>query len=494
MLLPLLLGCPGPLPKGDAARPDIVLISIDSLRADHLSAYGYDRTTSPNLDRLARRGLRFVGARAASPWTLPSHMTMLTGRWPTEHNVVEDDIALAPDVPLVQEALSNAGYTTAGFVSTIYVSGGYGFSRGFGTFKDYGIAEHDNLAHPVRVETLVEDALLLAKEKGSGAPLFLFIHIYDVHYPYLPPTPWDEKFDRVGTPEEMRYHSYRYFQKRPLSAKRMEHQVAQYDEGIAYVDNAIGRLKEAWDDSDRPAYWIVTADHGEEFGERGSWGHAHTLYREALEIPLLVAGPGIEAAVRTERAGTIDLAATIAAMAGVSWPHGPGVDLRGAVPDRTFIAETSRFDSARLSIATQDRRLDLDLTDGQRTVFDLTTDPREEHGSADSAQADALEQQLWPLLGEHWVADGGTVRTLGLLWSGNARVGQSLVGPARFGLYPSDASVYLDASPPFRGVVTAPAAGLLRYEGPRTAVGITLADDTRAQLEALGYLQAEPEE
>ncbi len=490
----LLLGCPGPLPAGDPTRPDIVLVSIDSLRADHLSAYGYTRRTSPNLDRLAKKGLRFEGARAASPWTLPSHMTMLTGLWPTEHHVVEDDIALAPDVPLVQEALATAGYTTAAFVSTIYVSAAYGFARGFDTYQDYGIAERDNLLHPVRVETLVNDALLLAKEKGGGKPLFLFIHIYDVHYPYLPPPPWDEKFDRVGTFAELQYRSYHYFKRRPLGEKRMAHQIAQYDESIAYVDDAIGRLKEAWDDSDRPANWIITADHGEEFGERGSWGHAHTLYREALEIPLLLNGPGIEAAVRTERAGTIDLAATIAAMAGLPWPHGPGVDLRGPVPARTFLAETSRFDSSRLSIATGDRRLDLDLTNGQRTVFDTKADPLEANGRTDTGKADALEAQLWPLLGERWVLDAGTVRTLGQLYSGGTRVGQALPGPARFGVYPPDANVYLDPAPPLRGVLGAPATGPLRYEGPRTAAQITVADETRAQLEALGYTQGTEEE
>lgn len=488
-----LLGCPGPLPEGDPARPDIVLISVDSLRADHLSSYGYARKTTPNLDDLAHDGLRFVGARSASPWTLPSHMTMLTGRWPTDHHVIEDDIALAPDVPLVQEALAGAGYTTAGFVSTIYVSGGYGFARGFSTFKDYGITERDNLAHPVRVETLVDDALLLAKEKGAGKPLFLFIHIYDVHYPYFPPPPWDAKYDPPGTYEELRYRSYRFFQKRPLSKKRMAHQVAQYDESLAYVDHALGRLVDAWDDSDRPAWWIVTADHGEEFGERGSWGHAHTLYREALEIPLLVSGPGIDAAVRTERAGTIDLAPTIAAMAGVPWGAGPGVDLRGAVPERTFLAETSRFDSARLSIASATHRLDLDLTDGHRALYDLAADPDESRPRSDAATTAALEQQLWAALGEPWTADAGAVRTSGYLWSAGRLAGQSLDGPARFGVFPPDATVSLDALPASRGVLDAPAEGPLRYDGPRTATEFTVDATTRAQLEALGYVQG-PEE
>ena len=108
-LVLLLLGCSRPIPAGDPSRPDIVLVSIDSLRPDHLSAYGHDRPTSPALDALAARGLRFTDARSASPWTLPAHLTMLTGLWPTEHQVVEDLLKLPTDVPMVQERLREAG-------------------------------------------------------------------------------------------------------------------------------------------------------------------------------------------------------------------------------------------------------------------------------------------------------------------------------------------------------------------------------------------------
>ncbi len=490
-----LLGCSGaakPLPPGDPGRPDIVLVSVDSLRADHLSAYGYTRATSPNLDRLAEGGLRFEGARASSPWTLPSHMTMLTGRWPTDHDVIEDDLALAPDVPMVQEALAAAGYATAGFVSTIYVSGGYGFARGFSTYDDYDITLRDNLSHPVRAERLVDDAVAYAREQGGGRPVFLFVHIYDVHYPYMPPAPWDTTFDRAGTIDELHYRTYTFFRKNPISQRRFAHIIAQYDESIAYVDHALGRLVETWAGSNRPAYWIVTSDHGEELGERGSWGHAHTLYREALEVPLIVAGPGISGAVRREKAGAVDLAATIAAMAGLPWAHGPGVDLRGPVPPRAFLAETSRFDSARLSIEDGARRLDLDLADGRRTVFELDTDPKEQRPVTGTPDAPRLEKALWEALGDRWVVDAGaTVRTLGHLWSAGVHRGQSLVGPARFGVYPPDAGVFVDASTSARGIVDSPVEGPLRYEGPRHAVKIVLDPETRAQLEALGYVQGE---
>ncbi len=529
-------GC-APLPAGDATRPDIVLVSIDSLRADHVGSYGYTRQTTPNLDALAAEGLRFADARAASPWTLPSHLTMFTGLWPTDHQVVEDTLALAPSVPVVTEALREAGYGTAGFVSTHYVHGRYGFSRGFQSWSDYDIRRRTNLAHDVRVDRLVDDALAWTKAHGDGRPVFLFVHVYDVHYPYFPPEPWDEKFDPPGTPEELRYRSYHYYKKSPLTDERLAHQVAQYDESLAWVDHELGRLVDAWDDSDRAAYWIVTSDHGEELGERGSWGHGQTLHPEALAIPLLVAGPGVAPAVRAEQVGTVDLAATIAAMAGLSWAHGPGVDLRGPVPDRPFYAETSPGDTARVSIRRGDARLDVDLAAGTRALYDLAADPAERQPvRTDDGTAAALEAALFQALGGAWTADAGTVSTDGWVWTPGGAPAKELVGPAVFGLYPPDAQVRLvrateaaaapaapaapaagvvddpvaqpqgasdgaipaeaaapaDPGPPIaraRGTVDAPADGPLRYAGPRNAVSITVDAETRAQLEALGYVK-----
>lgn len=486
----LLAGCP--LPSGDDARPDIVLISIDSLRADHLSSYGHTRETTPHLDDLAEDGLRFTRAQSASPWTLPSHLTMLTGLWPIDHQVVEDDIALSPSIPLVTERLKEAGYATAAFVSTVYVSGGYGFARGFDTYRDYGITEKTNLAHAVRVDRLVEDAKAWVKENGKDKPVFLFLHIYDVHYPYLPPEPWNAKFDPPATEEEMKYRTYKIFQRRPLTKKRMEKVVAQYDESLAWVDDELGKLMSAWWWSRRPAYWIVTADHGEEFGERGSWGHAHTLYREALDIPLIVAGPGIEPAVRDELVGTIDVAPTIGALAGLSFAPSDGVDLRGAVPERTFYAETSRFDSARLSLRKGDRRLDLDLAHGERALYDLRLDAAEKLPLKDAKAEEAFAAELLARLGQPWTADVAPVTTTGWLWSPGGAPQKTLDVPGTFGLYPPDAEVLAEGVRA-RGVLSPPAEGPVRYSGPRTGVPMQLSDETRAQLEALGYVQGDEE-
>ncbi len=489
----LLAGC-GPLPGGDDTRPDIVLISIDSLRADHLGVYGSRRPTSPAIDALSNRGIRFERARAASPWTLPSHSTMFTGLWPTDHQVIEDDRAIGPTVPYVPQVLQAAGWATAGFVSTIYVSDTYGFGRGFDRFEDYGITERDNLAHPIRADRQVNDAVTWVMESGKNKPVFLFLHIYDVHYPYLPPPPFDTRFDRASSdPLEARYRSYRYYQRRPLSNRRMAHQAAQYDESIAWVDSQLARLFDAWDDSRRPVRFIITADHGEELGERGSWGHGHTLYREALEVPLIVSGAGIDPAVRSERAGTIDIAATVAALAGVPWGLGPGLDLRGPIPERPFLAETSRFDSARVSLLEGGHRLDLDLVAQTREVYAITRDPLEKEPLADAPVADALEQALWRALPEPWTVEAGAVRSTGVLYAAGLQVGPTLTGPARFGVYPPDAGVSLDDAASIRGVAGAPSVGALRWEASGAAAPVMLTDTTRAQLEALGYIQGEEE-
>lgn len=502
-VVPLLLlgACARGLPPGDPDRPDILLISIDTLRPDHLGAYGYSRPTSPRIDALAARGLRFDHARAASPWTLPSHMTMFTGLWPTEHQVIEDTLRLSPTVPLITESLHDAGYSTAAFVSTIYVSHLYGFDRGFDRFEDYDISEKENLHHQVRVDRVTADAWAYAQSAPAGKPMFVFLHSYDVHYPYLPPAPFDSRFDRVGTTKEAAYRTYAWFLKHPLTAERLAHQEAQYDEAIAAVDQEIGELVARWEASGRKLTVIVTSDHGEELGERGSWGHGHTLYAEALRIPLVMVGPGITPAVRNETVGTIDIAATIAALAGKSWP-GAGRDLRGDPGTRNFPAETSRFDTNRLSLlegalgggAASGLRLDLDLSNHRRALYDTINDPKERTNLAGSraADADRLERELYESLGESWSLTAGSLTTPGGLWRSAAAVASPLEVAGPFGLWPPDAAVtHTDGAAVTRslGVIDAPTTGPWTYSGAHRSVTIALDDATKAQLEALGYVQ-----
>jgi len=330
------------LPSGDPTRPDIVLLSVDTLRADHLSSYGHSRPTSPFIDSLAAQGQRYTQARSASPWTLPAHTSMMTGQLPTTHLVVDDSLALDPQTRVLPELLSAAGFHTGGFVSTLYVSRVFGFDSGFERFEDFDLhTEKKNLSGQVTMDRVVREALQWWAGLPSGAPVFLFLHTYDAHYAYDPPGAYSRHFDRAPEKGDPKYKNYHHFKKNPLSDEQLEHQRAQYDESIRWIDDQLRWLAESAAISGRQVRFVITSDHGEEFGERGSWGHAHTLYAEQLHIPLIMSGPGLSAQVIDTPVGTQDIAPTLLRWAGVtSGLSADGVDLgpiaAGAPLDRAF--------------------------------------------------------------------------------------------------------------------------------------------------------------
>lgn len=509
--LAALFACSGPVPlqAGDAARPDVLLISIDTLRADHVGAYGYERGTTPRLDALAASGARFSQAWSPSPWTLPSHATMLTGRLPRHHGAIEGDRSIGPGIPRLPAAFRDAGYASIGVVSTLYVSRKFGFDEGFDAFVDFGIDdEKKNLSGEVRAEQVFAEVLRLAREQAPGKPVFAFVHVYDVHYAYEAPSPWDERFDRKTAPGDARYKRYSWYAKHPLAAEQLEHQKAQYDEEIAYVDDQLGAFVDRWRAS-RPAYVAVTADHGEEFGERGSWGHAHTLYPEQLHVPWVVSGPDVPAAVIEGRVGGEDVAASLAGLAHVTFDAGDGTDrspqLRGgpydgARPAARF-AETSRFDTNRVRWHEPPYDLYADLKTGALSLCDLAKDPtcRDDAAHAHPETAFAMEGALFEWLGAPWtVKVAGKAHSDGVFAVWGRRIGTDLqtdVG-ARFLLWPPDAAVtYTDAAGdhgPWRalGGPLPGAADALAYEGASVdGGGVTLDDAQKKALEALGYVQ-----
>jgi arylsulfatase A-like enzyme len=313
----------GTLPAGDPRRPDVILLSIDTLRADHLGAWGYERDTSPFFDELAAGGTRYKNAWAASPWTLPSHTTMLSGLLPPHHGAIEDTVRIGDDIPMVQEMFRHEGYGTGGVVATLFVSSRFGFDRGFDFFYDFDIRGATmNNASTVDAEHVFAWATDWVQQQPEGKPIFLFLHVYDVHYGYNPPAPFNELFDRPVDFGDVRYKDYHHYKKHPLTDEQLAHQTAQYDEEIAYVDQSFRTFVENWR-ATRPAIVVVTSDHGEELGERGSWGHAHTLFPEQLHVPMIINGPGVRRQVISERFGAEDLASTLAGVAGTRWTaHG----------------------------------------------------------------------------------------------------------------------------------------------------------------------------
>ena len=189
MLLGLwFFACSSSIPAGDLKQPDVILVSIDTLRADHLSCYGYERETSPFLDRLAVKGVRFTDARSPSHWTLPTHTTMMTGLHPHRHGVVDDTVQRSSETEMLAELMQKNGYRTAGVVSSLYVSSVFGFDKGFDHFEDFALhTERANLSGQVDAKGVVDAALAWWKKQEEGKPIFLFVHFYDAHYAYEPP-------------------------------------------------------------------------------------------------------------------------------------------------------------------------------------------------------------------------------------------------------------------------------------------------------------------
>lgn len=516
MIIALLSACwstvPDTLPPGDPDRPDIIFVSIDTLRADHLSSYGHSRETSPFLDRLAAEGVRFSQARSASPWTLPAHTTMLTGQLPSTHRVVDDNLSLADSVPVLPALLQEAGYNTGGFVSTLYVSRKFGFERGFDAFNDFGInTERQNLAGGVVAEDVVDAAMGWLAEQPAGEPGFVFLHFYDVHYAYDPPAPYATMFDRAPQGDDLTYKNYFHFKRKLPSEAQFEHQIAQYDESIRYVDAQLERLDALFKASGREVRWVVTSDHGEEFGERGSWGHAHTLYAEQLHVPLIVSGGGLpQGRVVDGWVGSHDLAPTVAAWAGVGEKLRPdGIDLADIIagqapPERIFLAETTRFKTNRLSILSDGLRLEWNLKSNALELFDPGADPKEATDLADERSDDVkrLQAQLVEALGVDWQVDREGMIEL----SGNADKNAFLLTPRgrhiRAGVRPGDCFLVLpyDADVVFKaddGSELGPwraAGGAAPSPGVLTLLRASAADEqvldeaTRLQLEAIGYM------
>jgi arylsulfatase A-like enzyme len=314
------------------ASPNLVLISIDSLRADHLGAYGYARDTSPNLDRLAAEGALFEAALSSSSWTLPTHASMFTGLPQSVHGVDRTGRSLPEAAQTLAEGLAASGYRTLGVWSGPYLHPHFGLAQGFERYErctGYDIAgpedlgpqnrevfhrSHEDITSP-RIVEVVE--AWLAEE--DPRPFFLFVHMWDVHYDYIPPAPYDERFDPGydGSADGRGLADASVLA--GLSPRDREHVVALYDGEIAWTDMHVGKILarlERLGLADRTVV-VVTADHGEEFLEHGSFGHRKALFEESVRVPLVVRGPGVPAGLSVVRpVSTVDLAPTLLELAG----------------------------------------------------------------------------------------------------------------------------------------------------------------------------------
>lgn len=391
-------------------RPNIILISIDTLRADHLGYAGYERATSPHIDRLAREGVVFSHAIASSNWTLPSHASMLTGLHPARHHAVQFAFApLRPDRETVAESLWDIGYETGAFTGGGFVT--FGLDQGFDRFwmPAPGIAKAQSIT-----ETLARAKQWMAARPTT--PFFLFLHTYAVHLPYEPPPPYNLMFDpdysgpyRTGFSAKDNVRVGKH-----PDAATVQRLIALYDGELCHFDAQLGELLSYVRNGgfgDRTCV-VLTADHGEEFNEHGEMFHRRArLFDELLRIPLVVWCPHRYAGGQVVDApvALVDVTPTILDIAGAPLPKnsdGRSLEpaLLGAPLEPAFtISEVDGSLEARTgtvrAVRSATHKLIESSLDGTRAVFDLTADPGESTDIAAQAPAiaDALAAKVSPL-------------------------------------------------------------------------------------------------
>ncbi len=317
---------------GENQKRNVILIIIDTLRADHLSCYGYFRNTSPSIDSLAASGTLWQNAYAQSPWTLPSHATIWTGLSVRSHGTVgffrlENDegirnYALDPSLPSLPVLFGQAGYRTCGIVNVTLLRDEYNFDIGFDHYS-CNLAGHGQAGASVDslISWVVSDSINLK-------PFFCILHLYDVHTPYNPPDDFDLMFTEYGS---MGITAWFDEETGNWDPGKSDHLLKLYDGEIAWVDYNLGRLFE-WLRNDSLAentLVVITSDHGEEFLDHGGIDHGHTLYQELIHIPLIMSGPGIEPGVVSPiPVGQYDILPTLLAWAGIeNMPMVDGSDI-----------------------------------------------------------------------------------------------------------------------------------------------------------------------
>ncbi|MCC6157804.1 MAG: sulfatase [Deltaproteobacteria bacterium] len=382
-------------------RPDIVLISIDTLRADHLSMSGYERETAPRLAKLAREGIvadRFI---SHAPWTLPTHMSIFTGRRPWEHGVTSIEKVLDAGATTLGEILKDAGYATGAVATNYLLSPAFGFARGFDRYQ---------LRPDFRASVVVD----LAADwwKRTAGPRFLFLHLYDPHYPYAPP---DDTLGRFGPVadrvDDLQGLAFLDFARAAAGFSLAERTavIDRYDEEILAVDAAIAKLLETLDaDGARKPWIIVTSDHGEEFADHGMWGHSVTLYEEMIRVPLILRAPdaacaGLRDAGLIEQRKLFDLIAAIGTRdEALPCVDGRSPELLRNLAGPIAIAESEVFGPHRFAVRTETKKriepicFDLDAfsVDHPVELYDLAADPSERMNLYPEADDESLRARL----------------------------------------------------------------------------------------------------
>ncbi len=374
--------------EGRADYRRVILIGVDTLRADHLGCYGYSRATSPQLDSWAADATRYSYCISASPWTFPSFSAMLTGRYPSRCGATTN-VRYLPDVETtLAEILGRDGFLTYMVVNNIYTGPPVNLHQGFDSALRFPVERADT--------TFDAAKKWLASHKSEDT--FAFIHFMDPHVPYHPPMPFNDMFDpgysgrfmdEFKEVDEVRRGEI------VLSPEEIAHLKALYDGEIAYFDDEFGKFIQFLQDEGMydDTLLIFTADHGEEFYEHGGFEHGHSLYDEMIHVPLIISGPGIDASSVDDRiASTLDILPGVLEYYGIHLPRElNGNSLFKPLPDvgRMLIAEQLRYGAELKGVTTPEYRYIYNTLSGEDELYNLADDPAMLHSVASDRKATA---------------------------------------------------------------------------------------------------------
>ena len=417
------------------AKPSFVVVVLDTVRADHTSAYGYHRETTPNLARLSTRGVRFERAYATGHWSLPSHASLFTGLFTSHHGAHNEHLALDPQFPTLAEVLARHGYETANFTGNAWIGPGTGMTRGFQLSHESWRSYHVDimlLANRVYYALLAPDwdkggAESVAgirrwlSERDGTRPYFLFVNFYEPHGPYqhVP-----RVFRRRFTDSDLSLRALEAVGTRIMTATQNGHRLSDedvatgrdlLDGAIAAADASLGEVLELVGED---PIVVVVSDHGELFGEHTLFGHSNTLYEPLIRIPMVMAGGTLpRGSVAQEVVSLVDIMPTLLAMAGIRAPAVDGIDLLPLFSEGThpagrqvwaeqFSPETLAhgwahqrpaevdYLFARKQAVMSGRLKRIIAADGSDAGYDLHADPGEERpfpGSETSLSAEVPE-------------------------------------------------------------------------------------------------------
>lgn len=388
-----------------SAAPDILLISIDSLRSDHLGCYGYEAPTSPFMDSLATAGVRFETAISTSSWTAPAHAALFTGLYDSAHGLIDDFLKLSPSSTTLAEILKDAGYATSGFFGGPYLAPLFGFGKGFDDYvncmatldveldqssddfraelKKVGRASRSDVTGPRTLE-----AVSAYLQEMAERPAFFFVHLWDVHFDYYAPREYvrifapsyEGEFDGASLLEDPRIHQ-------DMSTRDFNYLIALYDGEIRFTDDIIRKLVSKIAERRGPEnlLTIITSDHGDEFFDHDRKGHRHTLYDELIKVPLILHWPGHfpEKMVIPDQVRIVDVLPTLLSVVGIPLQHGiHGRDLspllRGdTLPEEPALSELLCSNRQLRTFRTRDKKLFQDFKTRSHYLCDLTRDEQE---------------------------------------------------------------------------------------------------------------------